>query len=257
MTYYIPNLTYKTSILKSNEKFLKDIFSNYTYTCDDSEFSLENFENNITFKGVSFKYGNNIIFKNLDLLIPENKIITIYGGIGTGKSTFVKLIFKILKPDEGEILIGNKNIADWEPKKFRKYISYIDQNSSTLFNRTILENILYGKEEGEYSEYSEYKENIIQKIKNIIEEFDLYSIFQDLDSNREKWSFLENSAGKLGEKLSGGQKQIIHLIRIELNDITKIVILDEPTSHLDINSRDKVLELVKNIKNSCIKKYTV
>ena len=243
MTFYIPNMTYKISILKSNNNFLKDILGDYTYNNQDSDFSLENFNNNITFKNVSFNYGDNTIFKNLDLVLPENKIISIYGGIGTGKSTFVKLIFKILKPEQGSILIGDKDISDWEPRKFRKYISYIDQNSNQLFNRTILENILYGHEEkGEDGD-------IIEKIKNIIQTFNLYSIFEDLDADREKWSFLGNNAGKLGQNLSGGQKQIVHLIRIELNDFTKIVILDEPTSHLDVNARDKVLELVKNIKN--------
>ena len=203
---------------------------------------MENFQNNITFKNVSFNYGDNIIFDNLELFLPSNKIICIYGGIGTGKSTFVKLIFKILKPTKGSILIDDKDIADWEPKKFRKYISYIDQNSNKLFNRTILENILYGQDEDEI-------EAMIEKIKNIMEEFNLYNIFQDLDSGKDKWSFFENSAGKLGQNLSGGQKQIIHLLRIELNDVTKIVILDEPTSHLDVDTRDKVLELIKNLKN--------
>lgn len=246
MTYYIPNLTYKVGVLKANESFLKELMlKSHALGAAHAlkkDFSISN--PLIEFKNVSFSYGSNVIFKNFNIVIPENKIICIYGGIGQGKSTFVKLIFKTLLPSEGEILIGNQDISKYEVRDIRKYISYIDQSSSQLFNRTIFENIIYGQELNE-----QQKLETIEHIKNTITDFDLYYIFQNLDKDKPKWSFLNADAGKLGGNLSGGQKQIIHLIRTELNNYTRIVILDEPTSHLDSVTRDKVFALLRHINS--------
>ena len=243
MTSNIPYLTYKFGILKTNEDFLKDLIIEPENRIKHN-FSLSQTNSNIDFKNVSFNYGSNEILKNFSIVIPENKIICIYGGIGLGKSTFVKLIFKIIEPKEGTILIGGQDISKFETKEIREYISYIDQSSNQLFNRTIIDNIVYGQEIT-----VEEKNKIMEEIKNVLTNFDLYDVFKNLDKNGEKWSFLNSMAGKYGNNLSGGQKQIIHLLRIQLNTVTKIVILDEPTSHLDPVTRDKVLKLIKYINS--------
>ena len=93
------------------------------------------------------------------------------------------------------------------------------------------------------------EKDVVNHIKNIMTQFNLYDIFINLDINLPPWSFLYSNVGKSGSNLSGGQKQIIHLLRIELNDFTKIVILDEPTSHLDSVSRDKIFALIKYINS--------
>ena len=74
-------------------------------------------------------------------------------------------------------------------------------------------------------------------------------MIKNLDENKEKWSFLDEEAGKLGENLSGGQKQIIHLLRLNLNTTSKIVILDEPSSALDDRTRESASKYIKYLKS--------
>ena len=214
ITWYIPGLMYKISVLKANENFLRELALANDIYLSPTPFNcnLGNGNSNINFSNVSFSFDNNVILDDFNVLLPQNDIISIYGGIGVGKSTFVKLIFKIYKPTQGQILIGGNDISFCKPRELRKYISYIDQGSNQLFNRRIIDNITYGM-------------------------------------NLTPSSFLYSNVGKSGSNLSGGQKQIIHLLRIELNDFTKIVILDEPTSHLDSVSRDKIFALIKYINS--------
>lgn len=238
ISYYIPEATSKFGLLMNNEDFLKSI-SYYTNDIKiNKEMTLLN--QNIEFKNVSFSYENHKILDNFNLLIKENSFICFYGASGSGKSTFIKLIYGIEKPTNGQILLGGNDISEYELKESRKYISYINQNTTNLFNKTVYNNIIYG-----YDDTKELKE----KIKKIFVDFEFYEIFKNLDEKKEKWSFLNESVGKLGENLSGGQKQIVHLLRLELNDRSKIVILDEPSSALDDKTRESVSKYIKYLNS--------
>jgi ABC-type bacteriocin/lantibiotic exporter with double-glycine peptidase domain len=244
MSYYLPEFTRKIGIFKSNEEFLKNIKTIILNT-QLKNIDLTNFD--IKFDNVSFKYKktDKYIFNNFNILIPEKSFTTIYGPSGSGKSTFVKLLFGILKPESGGIYIGNENIKDIELKKLRTYISYVEQNTFNLFNRSIFENIIYGNE---FSQQE--KENIKLKIKEILLKYNFYKVFEKLDKNKEKFSFLDSN---ITDTLSGGQKKLIHLLRIEFNSNSKICILDEPTNGLDSISRNNVIEFIKQLnKNKTI-----
>ena len=156
ITYYIPELTYKFGILKNNENFLKDLLLKNEEVKTTKEFILTN-NSVIEFKNVSFSYislknpenndqeiKNHELLTNYSITFPQNKIICLYGPSGSGKSTFIKLIFGIEKPKEGKIYIGGQDISKYSIGNVRKYISYINQNTTTLLNRTVYENILYG-----------------------------------------------------------------------------------------------------------------
>lgn len=252
MTYYIPELTYKLGILKNNEQFLQELTLKEKEVFKNNKLNLDNCE--IEFQNVVFQYvdktnkTNYYLLKNFSQKFPANKIICLFGPSGSGKSTFIKLIFGILKPESGKILINNQDITSVSLVELRKYISYISQNTTTLFNRTVIENIIYGF----YSkkELEKNKVFIYNSIKSIFDKFGFYDIFKNLDENKKQWSFLDLQCGKNGSNLSGGQKQIIHLIRIELNKFSKIVILDEPTSALDASSRDNVLKYIKYMNDN-------
>jgi len=234
MSYYIPELVNKLGIIKNNEKFLQTLLvaSHIEY----SDINLDKY--NIKFEGVSFNYKNNKILDNFTLTIKENNFICLYGPSGSGKSTFLKLIFGIVKPQIGTIKIGEHEIYH-NKIGMRKYITYINQNSSKLFNKSVYDNIIYG-----YKNTPEIREQII----NTFIKFNFYDIFENLDKNKEKWSFLDQNVGKLGDKLSGGQKQIIHLLSIDLNKNSKIIILDEISSAIDNKMKENVAGYIKYLK---------
>ena len=235
-SYYIPELISRFGVLSSNEDFLKELMNHMDDSEEDLINKLELKNNYIIFKNVSFTYNNNhVILNKYNISIPPNKIIGLFGSSGSGKSTFIKLIFGIQTADEGEIYIGNIPVIKKNCKALRKYISYMHQNSTSLFDKTIYDNINYG-----HSNIDNRK-----RIIDLFENFNMYGIFQNLDKDKEKYSFLDKPVGKGGANLSGGQKAIIHLLRLDLNDMAKIIILDEVTSALDNESRNSIIEYIK------------
>lgn len=248
ITYYIPELTYKFGILKNNENFLKDLLLKNKEVKQVNEFILTDNNTVIEFSNVSFYYPsvqkdgvsvlNHELLKNYSIVFPRNKIICLYGPSGSGKSTFIKLIFGIEKPNHGKIMIGDQDISKYSIGNVRKYISYINQNTMTLLNRTVYENIMYGYHSRK--ELMNNRDKYVNQIKKIFTDFGFYEIFSNLDENKVPFDFLFQSVGKLGKNLSGGQKQIIHLLRISFNENSKIIILDEPSSALDDVSRNAV-----------------
>lgn len=184
----------------------------------------------IEFRGVGFKYPtvDEPVFtdysKELDL---ENKIIGVTGLSGKGKSTFVKLLLRLYDPIEGKILIDGRDIRLIDPTYLRENITYVNQNSR-LFDREVLENILYGCKD-------------VEKCQGNLKEILAYSKIQELYKNVQ----LDMTAGPLGENLSGGQRQVANLISGLINP-TKILILDEPTNALDPNLKRDILSMIQH-----------
>ena len=243
MTYYLPEFSHRYGILMSNEEFLKDLV---LYSSREKQNITTVNSHIIEFKNVTFKYpkSNKTILKNFNIILPEKKLIIIFGQSGVGKTTFTKILYGIEKPDDGSVYIDNKNINEHNITDVRKCISYIDQNTSNLFNRSIFDNITYG------IQYDlEQKDELLSKLKHTFIKFNLYNIFKNLDKDKPEWSFLNHDAGKLGDKLSGGQKKLIHLLRLSLSDTPKIIILDEPTNGLDTNTRNNIIAFINYLKS--------
>jgi ABC-type multidrug transport system fused ATPase/permease subunit len=184
----------------------------------------------IEFRDVVFKYPTvdqpvlTGFSKELDL---ENKIIGITGFSGNGKSTFVKLLLRIYDPSEGKILIDGHDIKKIHPTYLRENITYVNQNSR-LFDREVLENILYGCKD-------------VEKCQGNLKEILSYPKIQQLYKNVQ----FDSSAGPLGENLSGGQRQVANIISGLINP-TKILVLDEPTNALDPNLKREVISIIQH-----------
>jgi len=184
----------------------------------------------IEFRDVGFKYPtvDEPVFtgysKELDL---GNKIIGVTGVSGKGKSTFVKLLLRLYDPSEGQILIDGQDIRKIDPTYLRENITYVNQNSR-LFDREVLENILYGCKD-------------VDKCQGHLKEILAYSKIQELYKNVQ----LDTSAGPLGENLSGGQRQVANLISGLINP-TKILILDEPTNALDPHLKREIIMMIQH-----------
>ena len=187
----------------------------------------------IQFKNLSFKYPNTnkLILKNINLEIKPKEKIIIMGNIGSGKSTFSKLILRFLNGHTGDILINGISNKELSIEDIRSKIVYIPQHPN-LFNRSLKDNLLYGLKDISIDQ-------IFDKLDNI-----------GLESLRRKFmKILNKDVGKLGSNLSGGQRQIVWLLR-NLFFNSKVIILDEPTSSLDPETKNKIIKLIKELSKN-------
>lgn len=184
----------------------------------------------ITLSNVSFMYpkSEKAIIKNLSFEFKPDKITGIIGSSGAGKSTLLKLMLGFLPLTNGEILVDGQNINDYDLNSYRKNIGYVNQNVR-LFNKTIIENILYG--------FTLER----QKVKAVVDKYSINKIFKNLSNG------LDTECGVGGDNLSGGQKQIVMLLRVFLNPNKKILILDEPTAAIDADSKKVIYKMIQDL----------
>jgi ATP-binding cassette subfamily B protein len=183
---------------------------------------------NIRMKNVNLKFADSghSIFNNLNINIPARQKVAIVGKNGSGKTTFIKMLMK-LKSYDGDIYIDGKNIKYIDPNQLRNQIIYVPQHPK-LFNRSIYDNITYG-----------IKGVSKKQVSDMIHRFGLSKVFGEQLN-------LDKSVGKNGVKLSGGQIQIVFLLRCLLRNVP-IIVMDEPTSALDSGNKDHVFNILHEI----------
>lgn len=212
-----------------DDKFNNNNDNNNNNIINDNDLHIN--KGDIKIENLLVKYDNNIIFNRINLEIHGGKIIGLIGPIGSGKSTILKCLLKIMNY-EGSIYIDNQNLRDCSYESIAKNIAYIPQYPK-LFNKTIIYNIGYGTNLTD--------DDIINKIKDLR----LLTFFNSFSDG------LNTIVGKEGMKLSGGQKQFVALIR-SLVQNKMIILMDEPTSSLDQKNKFILMDLIKNIKNKTI-----
>lgn len=188
----------------------------------------------IKFSNVSFSYPNssNLALSKLNLEFESCSTTAIVGGSGSGKSTIINLIEKIYDPTSGLIELDGVDIRQIDEALLRAEIGYVPQEPS-LFNYSIRENILFGREGVSDADLEE------ACLKSGVNEF-LNSFSSGLDT----------IVGVKGSLLSGGQRQRIAIARAILKK-PKIFILDEATSALDPKIQNLVQESIKQISKAC------
>ena len=180
-------------------------------------------------KDITYGYpGRKLIFDHLDLHIESNKKTLIIGEIGSGKSTIIKLLMKYQLPKEGTIYYNGRPYNNISTEEIRQLIGYVPQ-TPILFNRTIYENITYNNT-------SVSEEEVIQ----LMEQLGLGDMLKKFPEG------LQTNVGNSGSKLSGGQRQIIWILRVMLQN-PEVIILDEPTSALDENTKPIVQRMLEHI----------
>jgi ABC-type multidrug transport system fused ATPase/permease subunit len=183
----------------------------------------------VVFKDVSFGYkSEQMILQGVNLHIYPNTKTCLIGTSGSGKSTLLKLLMKFHEVTKGTIYIDGVDISDMDTNTLRKNISYVNQNTK-LFNKSIYENVQYSNPNLTHAQ-------IDQKVQ----ELGIGSVFKNFDQDFKK------SVGIQGGKLSGGQRQVIIILR-ELLTPSKILILDEPTSAIDEENKKQIYELINKI----------
>ena len=149
-----------------------------------------------------------------------------------GKSTLGKLLIRLFKINTGNIFLNKHSIYDIEINNLRNIICYIPQHPK-LFNRSLYENITYGIN----------KKVDIHSVLNILKENNLHDLYHKFNN------MLNKKVGFNGSLLSGGQRQVVWLLRSLIGD-NKIIIMDEPTSSLDKISKNKIIQLINVISKN-------
>lgn len=201
---------------------------------DRKEHSNKNVEfNKLTIKNLSFAYKNNPVLKNISLTANKGEIVGIVGDSGSGKSTLAKLIMNLITPDKNSIFIDDIPLEEIDNDYFRKYSSIIMQDSY-LFNTTIKNNIAL------------FEKNINNDfLGNSLKNTNLDSFVNSLQQKEDSF-ITENSSN-----ISSGQKQRLATAR-SLYFNSKLLILDEATSNIDIFSEIELLKTLEIIKKDKI-----
>jgi len=189
---------------------------------------IASFEHQIEFRHVSFRYADQWILKDINLIIPKGKTIAIVGQSGSGKSTMVDLIPRYYDVQEGEVLIDGINVKDLGIFDLRQLIGNVNQEA-ILFNDTFRNNISFGVDNATDEQIAE-----AAKIANAYD-FIMQSEHQ-----------FETNIGDRGGRLSGGQRQRVSIARAILKN-PPILILDEATSALDTESERLVQDALERL----------
>lgn len=190
---------------------------------------LESNIDSIKVENVSFRYNSNTknVINSLNFEISKGEKVLLRGENGSGKSTLIKLLVGLYTPEEGKILFNDKDLSTINNKSLRDRIGIVSQ-SIFLFRGTVLDNILYGQNQKK-------REDVELLIKQLNLDSYINRLPNGLDSE-----ISQNTAG-----VSGGQAQVIAFVRAMLLN-KDIVILDEPISNVDVETRDIVLNILKN-----------
>lgn len=179
----------------------------------------------IVVDGVSFKYKEREVLKDISFQIEKGDIVTLLGINGSGKSTLLKTMNKILKPYKGTILINNENVESVSGNQLASIIGYMPQKSNGVFC-TVYEAVLLGRK-------PHIKWSISKKDEEVV-----YSILRLMG--------LEDFAMRNTLELSGGELQKVIIARALAQEPT-VLLLDEPINHLDIRNQIEVMKLIRNI----------
>ena len=199
---------------------------------NDKEDEKIKFEKEISFKNVYFSYPKTYkqVLKNVSFSIKKNEFIGIVGETGTGKSTLVDLLIGLIPPDEGSIEIDGKKISK-NSYFWKNNLGYVPQNLY-LLDDSIKNNIALGYKKDEVSS---------SQIQNSINNSQLTKFVSKLQNG------LETNVGERGVKISGGEKQRIGIARALYNN-PEILVFDEATSNLDLETESKILEILLKFK---------
>lgn len=184
----------------------------------------------VDFNGISFKHkdAKEAIFENFNLNVQPGERIGLVGVSGSGKTTLTKLLLRFADVDKGAILVSGQDIKNVTQQSLRENVAYVPQETS-LFHRSIAENIAYGKPDATLKEivWAAKQANADEFIKDLPQGYDTL-------------------VGERGIKLSGGQRQRIAIARAILKN-APILVLDEATSALDSESEALIQDALEKL----------
>ena len=204
----IKNLEKEIQSAKEEKKKIKTVPSNFQ---------------KIELRQVSFSYEEHQIFENVDLTLQSGKKYLLCAPSGTGKSTFIQLLTKILKPDQGYILIDGEDIEHFLEEEYARFILCCTQNTF-IFNASLRDNITL------------FNDKFAEKeILEVLNRVGLQYILEHFDDG------LDHMIAQGGYTLSGGERQKIALARMELYD-PPVIIFDESFANIDLKTTKRLID---------------
>jgi len=177
-------------------------------------------------KDLEFSYAHVPVLKDIRIELAESEMLGVVGPNGAGKSTLIRCIDRILKPQHGTILLDERDIKDMHLMDLARKIGYIPQSSSQIFPATVFDTVLMGRRPHLGWRSSE------KDTEKVLETLQMLNI--------------EDLAMQDINELSGGQQQKVFIARA-LTQEPDVLLLDEPTSNLDIRHQLEVMDIIKNI----------
>jgi iron complex transport system ATP-binding protein len=180
----------------------------------------------ISVKNIEFAYNGTPVLKNISFDVDKGHFLALAGPNGSGKSTLIKCLNGILKPQKGDVIINDHKIGNYRLRELAMNIAYVPQNRPAVYPMSVFDTVLLGRKP-----YIGWKPSD-----------------QDLEVTAEIISQmnLDDVAQRDVNKLSGGQQQAVYIARA-LAQQPDILLLDEPTSNLDLKHCFGIMEILKNL----------
>lgn len=185
-------------------------------------------QNLLKMDGVQVAYGDHVVLENFQLEIKRGEFVGIIGPNGIGKSTLIKVITNILEPKKGSVFINGKNNDVLTRRERAKLVSVVPQEFTVDFDFNAFDIVMMGRNPHQYGKERNPKKD--------------YEIVHEAMAMTNTWQFRD----RYFNELSGGERQRIIIARA-IAQQADVILLDEPTSHLDVHHQLEVLELVKKL----------
>ena len=184
----------------------------------------------IRISNVQKTYKNGVVaLYDFDLSIKKGEFVFVIGASGSGKSTFIKMLYREEKPDKGEIVIGGINVAKLKNRKvyiLRRKLGVVFQDFKLLPKLTVYENVAFALEVFAFD-----KKEIHKRVMQVLELVGL-----------------KNKVRQYPSQLSGGEQQRVVIARAIVNK-PKLLICDEPTGNLDPDTSMEIMQVLEQINN--------
>lgn len=177
-------------------------------------------------EGCSFGYNSQLVLRQVSLGIKEGEVVSIVGPNGSGKSTLLRTICRVLEPHSGVIYLDSQDISTLKSRELARLLGYVPQSSSDVFPLTVYEAVLLGRKPYLTWGVGPKDREIVDRILRFMK--------------------IDTFAKKYLNELSGGEKQRV-LIARALAQEPDVLLLDEPTSSLDIRHQLEVLGILRRL----------
>lgn len=182
----------------------------------------------IRIEHLSYSFGKQPILNDISLHVAQGSFTALLGPNGCGKTTLLRCIGGLLKPQSGTVILQGKELRDYNPRQLAQQLSFVRQQTSTDFEFTAFDLVMMGR-----NPYQKHLENESQSDRQLVEQ---------CMRQTNTWHLRDS----FPREMSGGELQRVMIARA-LAQSTPIMLLDEPTSNLDIAHQFDIMEMLSNI----------